>query len=105
MHIAPGHHCSLPFKKIGNHICEHQKILKKNMDVVNDISQQRVNFQFKILYILASTKITNLIKLRDLKYVYLDPHFCYFCVAQNTTYLNLIVYTFVGYINNYPLNF
>jgi hypothetical protein len=52
------------------------------MDVVDDIYQQRVNCQIKILYILASTKITNLIKLRDLKICILRSTFLLFLCSS-----------------------
>ena len=59
-HFAPGHHCSLPFKKFENHICVFQKILQKNLGVGNDISYKRVKDQSQISCILSYTKITKM---------------------------------------------
>jgi hypothetical protein len=41
----------LIFKKIKNNILEFKKILKRNPHIIDDVSHQRANYQFKILYI------------------------------------------------------
>jgi hypothetical protein len=44
---------------IKKHISKFQKIMKTNLDIVNDVTYKHENFKYKILYIMGYTKMTN----------------------------------------------
>jgi hypothetical protein len=69
--------------------------MKINQGIVNDVIYKYAKFHYEILCIMGYTKIKKSDKICTFE-IYSDLNVCYFCVAQNTKYLNKIFGTLVG---------
>jgi hypothetical protein len=65
--------------------------MKINLDIVNNVRISMQNF----ITIFSYCRLKKSDKICTLKFTYLDLDICYFCVSQNTKYLNMTFYKFV----------
>jgi hypothetical protein len=78
-----------------NYIYKLLKILKINLDIVNDVTYIYEKYQCKIICVMGLHKKTNQIYT-----------FCDFCVPRDTNYLKYIICTFVECMINFTrINF
>jgi hypothetical protein len=71
--------------------------MKINLDIVKDVTYKYAKLYYEILCIVGYTKIKNLRKFVDFKiYILKSRLLSFFFVAQNTMYLKMIFFMFVG---------